>query len=231
MRDFIRDGPGEKSAALARGQREHILGIDEKGGSNPSSYEGKIKNRIYESILDLQLLFHLYDDRYLRAIFGEGNNPMEGPVSHDPIRDNVGFIGTGFEDELGYPREGDKAEGYDGASELEAGFNHLVESNPGVSKASPDTQSALIDSIAFLCRAAEAGQLDINDLVEKGLEKYHREDKDDPRLVSVSDEKEQLVRDRAITKIKTGQDIVEGLSDTEMRALERAGIKASELRE
>jgi len=230
MGEFIRDGPGDQSAALARGQREHIMGIDEKGGSNPSSYEGKIKDRIYESVLDFQLLFHLYEDRHLRGAFGEGHDPKEGPVSHAPIRENVGFIGTGFEEKLGYPREGDKAKGYNGKSELEAGLDNLIESNPGVSKASPETQTALIDSIAFLCRAAEAGQLDVRNLVEKGLEKYHQEHKGTPRIVSISDEKEKLVQDRAIRKIKTGEDLIKGLSDCEMRALEKAGVNPREIR-
>lgn len=44
----------------------------------------------------------------------------------------------------------------------------------GSNKSSPETQEALIESVAFICRAAEGGELDVDQLIAHGVERYYQ---------------------------------------------------------
>jgi len=165
---------GGSHATLTSDRRRYLTGFSEKDGNTEVKAREEIRERIRETIFDLQLLFYHLETNDVRLAFEEGYGSRDGPVSRAQPRDLWGWVGTGYEEKLGYPREGDLATGYDGKSAIEAGLERLIDENPGVSKASPGTQRALVDAVAFLCRAAEGGQLDVRDVIEQGVEKHLR---------------------------------------------------------
>jgi hypothetical protein len=171
---------GGKHATLTSGHRRYLTGFSEKTGNTEVKSRESIRSRIQETMFDLQLLFYSLETNDMRLAFEGGHGPRDGPVARaEPRVDSVDTWGrrvTGYENEWGYPQEGDLLSGYDGKSVFEAAIEHVLEQNPGVSKATPGMQRALVDTVAFLCRASEAGQLDVRKVIEQGVEKYHQRD-------------------------------------------------------
>lgn len=171
-------------AVLTRQQRDYLRGSVNKSGDTDRAFRYKIRKRLRAAIHDFALIYSQLSTDELRTTFGDGHRPDES--GDDPIpgyapRDSYGYIGHGFEDKLGFPREGDLGSGFPGdMNVIEAGITHLIESNPGYSKANPEMQRSLRDSAAYLCRAAAAAQIKPDRVLEDGynafLRDYHRKD-------------------------------------------------------
>lgn len=173
-----RDDP-RPGAVLTPQQRDYLRGNIDKSGDTDRAFRYKIRQRLRAAIHDLALIYdHLSTDE-LRTTFGDAHRPDE--PGDDPIpgyapRDSYGFIGHGFEDELGFPREGNLESGFPGGMNVvEAGLANLIESNPEYSKAHPSTQRSLRDSAACLCRAAAASQIKPDRVLEDGYNAFLRD--------------------------------------------------------
>lgn len=173
-----RDDP-RPGAVLTCQQRDYLRGNIDKSGDADRAFRYKIRQRLRAAIHDLALIYdHLSTDE-LRTTFGDAHRPDE--PGDDPIpgyapRDNYGFIGQGYEDELGFPREGNLESGFPGGMNvIEAGLANLIESNPEYSKANPSMQRSLRDSAACLCRAAAAAQIKPHRVLENGYNAFLRD--------------------------------------------------------
>lgn len=220
--------PEDPNAALSKEQREYLAGLVEKDGATDRAYRSKLRRRIVESVLDFQLLAYQLEEEELRTAFQEGYTSRDGPISYLPPNDVSGAVGPHPDyDRQGYPREGDLGSGFDGKSKFEATLEHVVRENPDVSKSSPELQRALTDAVVFLSRAAEAGQLDVRDMVEQGLEKYHRTQKGEEKVVTVSSDYPQTLRSKARRKVRRDE---RTLTRAEIRALEWADMTPEDLK-
>lgn len=104
----------------------------------------------------------------LREIFGEGSDPPDGPVPYLEHRDPIGFVATETVNEQGRPVPPEYNP--DAPSKVEYLINQIEEPN----KASPETQEGLINAVAFICQAAEAGELNVDWLIECAVERYYQ---------------------------------------------------------
>lgn len=213
LRTDQKKNPG---AVLTPTQREFLLGLDEKEGGNERAFRWKIRKRVEESVYDLQLLLYFLDKDDIRYTFEQGCDSRAGPIKHYTPH-NAWYSGTGYEDELGYPREGNEASGYDGKSAIGAAIENVIESTPEDSKASPGMQRALVDAVAFLCRASEAGQLEVREVIERGVEKYHSQQNQRKQVVALERESASAARRSGRQRVRNG----EKLTRTQMKALEK----------
>lgn len=58
--------------------------------------------------------------------------------------------------------------------EAQTKLEQIIERLLKPNKASPKLQEVLIDSVAFICRVAEAGELNVDQLIEHGVEAYYQ---------------------------------------------------------
>lgn len=225
---------GGRHSTLTATHRQYLLDILKKEGNTEAQAKKAIRDRIEESLFDFMLLFYYLDEKDIRLAFEEGANQDEGPIEYSMPSWAEGMVGTGFGDKQGYPREGDYNTGFDGRSMHQATIENVLRENSAIkkspsedadqdelldsteSKASPGTQRALIHSIAFLCRIAEAGQLNIRDVVEQGLETYYREYTGIDRIPAVTKDRSETVQQ----KPREGEELLPG----EWRGLERRGL-------
>ena len=141
-------------------------------GSRQAKYDHKksVEGNLKPTLTDLQFLFkHLDQDNISRA-FGEGCSSDEGPISWErPDHAHAGRAPDIVVNSEGQPVDPEHSPDADHAVEK------MLAELEAPNKSSNETQEALIDSVAFLCRAAEAGELNISEVIERGVEKYHRE--------------------------------------------------------
>lgn len=171
-------------AVLTSQQRDYLRGDVNKSGEADRAFRYKIRQRLRAAVHDLALIYESLSTAELRTAFEDAhrpNEPGEDPIPGYAPRDNYGFVGHGFEDELGIPREGDLESGFPGEmNEIEATLMNFVESNPEYSKVNPSMQRSLRDSAACLCRAAAAAQIKPDRVLEDGynafLQDHQRED-------------------------------------------------------
>jgi len=166
-------------AVLTRQQRDYLRGNVDKSGDADRAFRYKIRKRLRAALHDLALVYNHLSTDELRTTFEDDHRPDE--PGDDPIpgyapRNKYGFIGHGYEDELGIPREGDLESGFPGEMNvIEAGLLHLIESNPRYSKTNPSMQRSLRDSAAYLCRAATAAQIKPDRVLEDGYNVFLRD--------------------------------------------------------
>jgi len=163
-------------AILTPQQRSYLRGNIDKSGDADRAFRYKIRQRLRAAIHDLSLIYRQMSTSELRTTFEDDHRPDE--PGNDPIpgyapRDKFGYIGHGYENELGYPRQGDLESGFPGGkSDLQATMENLVESNPDYSKANPSMQRSLCDAVASLCRAATAAQVRPELVLEDGFNTF-----------------------------------------------------------
>lgn len=218
-------GGSRPGAVLTHHQRDYLRGKITKSGDAERAFRYKIRQRLRAAIHDLALIYdHLATDE-LRTTFGDDHRPIE--PGDDPIpgyapRDISGFIGHGFENELGIPREGNLESGFPGGmSVIEAGLVNLIESNPEYSKANPTMQRALRDSAAFLCRAATAAQIKPDRVLEDGYSSFLREHQRGDWIAYVTRYSEQTAYREAVNIIRNPGS--HKLNRAHRRAVERRG--------
>lgn len=222
---------GGSHATLTGTHRQYLSGVVDKQGNVENKTREAIRERLKESLFDFMTMFYHLEEKDIRLAFEEGTHRDDGPVRYSMPRWKWGFIGSPYDNKPGYPREGDYDSGFDGKSLNEATIEKVLRENSAInesalddasmselldateSKASPSTQRALIHSVAFLCRIAEAGQLDIRDTIEQGLETYHREYSRQDKIPAIREDSVGTVEKRAYEK----GDLLAG----ERRGLER----------
>ncbi|SEW20412.1 hypothetical protein [Halobacterium jilantaiense] len=151
-------------------------------------HKDAIEENTQLGLQDYQFLFNHVDQEDLADIIGGEADSEDGPVAHDSRDmdladlewDNAREFFTKQRDQDGriWPPD----QNPDAKIPYERYREELKQSN----KATPEMQKTLIDCIGFLCRAAEAGELDIHDLIERGVERYYRtHPTEENRLVDV----------------------------------------------
>jgi hypothetical protein len=164
-----------------------------------------IRKHSKAAVYDFQHLFNFLDQEELEHedAFGEGHEPTsEDPISRQ--RHDHGFSGNildEFLDSDGNPRDPDAELNPDAEHQYEKILNELG----GSDMATPETQEALTDAVAFLCRAAEAGELKIPEVLERGFERYHedraeRRPNESEKIVKVIERPYGRIHNRARTR-------------------------------
>jgi hypothetical protein len=77
-------------------------------------------------------------------------------------------------------------------------------------------QRALVDAVAFLCRASEAGQLEVREVIERGVEKYHSQQNQREQVVALKRESESAARRSGRQRVRNGEEPTR----TQLKALE-----------
>ena len=153
----------------------------EYDGSRQAEYDHreKIRENTEGVLYDLQYLFNHIETEELEKLFWDDFEtdeiePTLASYKSTP-RDSGGVLGfvpdeffSVHYDEEGNPRDPE----YN--PDAKTKWQKLLDETIGTKKANPTMQKTLVDCIAFLCRAAESGRLDIHDVVERGVERYYR---------------------------------------------------------
>lgn len=204
---MVQSNDSRTGAVLTSQQRDYLRGKVDKSGDADRAFRYKIRQRLRAAMHDLALIYdHLSTDE-LRTTFGDGHrpdDPGDDPIPRYAPQDKCGFIGHGFEDELGIPREGDLKSGFPGEMNvIEAGLAHLVESNPDYSKANPSMQRSLRDSVAYLCRAAAAAQIKPDRVLEDGYNAFLHDHQREGWVAYVTRYSENTAYGEALNIIRT----------------------------
>jgi len=195
---------------LTKKQREFLSGdFDPGSDQNTLNYRSRIRKSAKLALYDLQLLYNLIDQTELehREAFGEGHTDSENdPVSRGKSDNKGGRFPNEFVNENGDIVDPDPDINPDARHRVD----HFLERLNAPKKAKPETQEALIDSVAFLCRAAEAGELKIPDVLEKGFERYHedrqeRQPNESEKAVKVTQRTWGGTLNKARTKLREGK--------------------------
>lgn len=196
-----------KEVVLTTKNRQYLAGeynpAEGNSRGNPPNYDTRIQENAYTAIYDLAHLYRHGEDKHF-SHFAEGWEPQQDdPIftwkAGPSIRYNriYGAEGSAWEGEELSPGE----ENPDTTSTSELWFEQYVEKSE-YDKATPETQEALIDAVAFICRAADTGELKISQLLEKGANRYLKNrpnphtPKKKPETLFEKAEWEQLNRDR-----------------------------------
>lgn len=167
---------GEKEVILSNSQRENLQEGLDSGEVSPqtvSNRKRRLREKVKPAVYDLQILFNHLPQPLLEDsdAFGEGYDSNDGLIPRKRHNHRTGFIPDRHVDKEGNPRDPDPDVNPDAVHEVKKKLDELSVPN----KASPETQEALVDSVAFLCRAAEAGELNITEVLERGFERYHED--------------------------------------------------------
>lgn len=164
-----------KNVILTDRRREILSGEDREVSQNQrGNVRRDIQDRLKAAIFDLSFLHEHLPQKDLADSrgFAEGGEATAGPITW--VRHNRtglgGFVPDQFRGAPGGDWEGKVVP--PGEKNIDHEVIRRFKSLTGPNKASPETQEALIDTIAFLCRIAEAGELKISDLVEQGVDRY-----------------------------------------------------------
>jgi len=188
------------------------------------NHRKRIREQSKSAVYDFQHLFnHLPQSELLdESAFAEGADADAGPVSRVRHDGNYGGrVPDHYVGDENSPHAGEKvdpAENADSQHKLE----QLLEEMNAPRKASPETQEALIDAVAFLCRAAEAGELKIPEVLEQGFERYH-EDREErnpnssKKVVKVTEREYGATYTKARTRERQGE--AEDLTSIEKKVM------------
>lgn len=136
-----------------------------------------IKENTKLGLEDFQFLFDHLNQEDLEDVIGGGPDVEGGPVSYDDQHDVWERMGWAQSPEFFSEHVDDDHNPRDPEYNPDANtrFVRFLEKVAASNKATPETQETLIDCVAFLCRAAEAGELDVQELIERGVERYYRD--------------------------------------------------------
>lgn len=167
-----------KTGPILTSTRKDVLRGEYESGTRQTrkEHEDAIKENAKLSLGDLQFLFNHISHGDLSEIIGGGEDPEAGPIAHD---------GNGMElEDLDWAnarkfftkhvgREG-KVWPPDQNPDAKTPYDWYLDELKKPNKATPEMQRTLIDCVALLCRSAEAGELDVHELIERGVERYYR---------------------------------------------------------
>lgn len=197
---------------LTETKRDYITGdLVPNSDSHKGNLEKWHSDKVKGVMTDLQTWFHHLNQETLERpnAFAEGHDREDGSVSSAHDEDPIGFAQSDVlethVDKEGKPRDPDS----DINPNTTPQFEHIINRAKGENKASPETQEALIDAVGLLCRAAEAGQLDVPDLIEQGMERYYadkseRINRKSEWVVKVNAEEQDTLRTKI--RLKDGSD-------------------------
>lgn len=133
-------------------------------------HEGTIRKNAVGALRDLRFLFNFLGQEELEKAIGGDAERDDGLVSYDYHTDVPAFASYSLEhvDDEGDPHDPEHSP--DTKTKLE---RDLIDLDP-TGKATLEMQKTLIDCVAFLCRTAEAGRLDVQEVIERGVERYYR---------------------------------------------------------
>ena len=168
-----------KNGPILTSTRKEVLRREyEKGATRQAKQDHKesIKENTKLALEDFQFLFDHLDRDGLEDIVGGGPDVEGGPIAHEGnemgLEDldwgNATEFFTEYRDRDG--KVWDPEQNPEAKTPYEWYREEIKESN----KATPEMQKTLIDCVAFLCRAAEAGELNVQELIERGVERYYR---------------------------------------------------------
>jgi len=153
-------------------QRRYLSGEKDVSPTNARNKDSSIRENSYGAVFDLAHLYRHGEDKHF-SHFAEGWEPKEeDPISRwkfgPSMRYNrvFGAEGSAWEGEKLAPGEGNP----DTTSTMRLWSEQYAE--PEYDKANPETQEALIDAVAFICRAADTGELKISEVLEIGADRY-----------------------------------------------------------
>lgn len=167
-----------KTGPILTSTRKDVLRGEYESGTRQTrkEHEDAIKENTELTLRDLQFLYEHLDQEDLEDIIGGGPEVEGGLVTYDDQHDTVQELGFFQAPEFFAEHrdsEGnvwDPEQNPDAKTPWEWYLEVLKESN----KATPEMQKTLIDCVAFLCRAAEAGELNVREVIERGVERYYR---------------------------------------------------------
>lgn len=172
---------------------EDVFAGNKRAKQTRYNHRRKIREHSKAAVYDFQHLFKHIPQSELRdeSAFAEGHTSDEGPIPRS-LHSNrpFGRVPDHHVAKDGTAHEGEKVDP-EQSPDSQHKVEQLLEEMNAPQKASPETQEALIDAVGFLCRAAEAGELQIDDLIERGVEQYYRQhDKKENRIADLTAEKE-----------------------------------------
>jgi hypothetical protein len=202
---------------LTKKQREYLQGDFLPGSETTraqsiNNYDTRIRKKMKPAVYDLQKLFNHIEQSELEHsdAFGEGHEQTDSDPIPRTIQDHSfsGFLPDEYVDESGNPVDPDPEVNPDATHQL----GKMLKELKGPNKADPHTQEALIDAVAFLCRAAEAGELKIPDVLERGFEKYlyersERQPNESEQIAKVTQRTVASVANSAEKKDRTGEEL------------------------
>lgn len=167
-----------KSGPILTAKRKEVLRGEYESGTRQAKQDHKdaIKENTELTFADLQFLYEYLDQEELEDIVGGGPDVEGGPVSFDDQHDTIEELGWFQSTEFFNEHRDDEGKVWDPDQNADAKteWKRFLEGLNESNKATPEMQKMLIDSVAFLCRAAEAGELDVEELIERGVERYYR---------------------------------------------------------
>jgi hypothetical protein len=169
----------KKNLILTTKNRQYLAGDFDPAGasrsrSNPGNHDRRIQENTRLAVFDLAHLFRHAEDRHFTR-FAEGWEPKDDDLVDTAQPELIGFVSDGVVGREGTPHEGEQLDPDDEINpETRSAIAAKLEQQAKRDKAKPDTQRALVDAVAFLCRAAEAGGLDVHEVLERGVERYYR---------------------------------------------------------
>lgn len=195
--------PNQKEVILTETQRRYLSGEKDVTPSNARNKDSDIRENSYAAVYDLAHLYRHGEDKHFSP-FAEGWESQED----DPI--TTWKAGPSIRSNRTYGAEGSAWEGEelstgeenpDTTSTGELWLEHIAEELE-YDKAKPETQEALVDAVAFICRAADRGELKISEVLEEGAERYLKNRpnphavEEGPETLFEEAESEQLNRDK-----------------------------------
>lgn len=169
-----------KDLILTENNRRYLAGRleDNKSTSTLENYDSRIRENVLLSIRDLAHLYRHGEDKHFTS-FAEGwESRLDDPVSRWEVGPSIRYPSGEFGDEgSSWPGKKVPSDQDETISQTGVWLQEVKEREPD--KATPETQEALIDAVAFICRAADTGKLKISEVLEKGANR-HFQNRADP---------------------------------------------------